>query len=335
MSKAKPNIYDVAEAAGVSHQTVSRVINNHPSLRPETRARVEAAMAELGYVPNRAARALVTAKSRLIGILASDTTLYGPAGMLHAIDLEARRFGYAPFTCSIDSLSEAEVRAGVEHLRQLEVDGVILITAEQLPLRVAQAGLPRTPIVVLEADEQSDALEVNVDNHGAALAATRHLISLGHHRILHIAGVQSWEVARARERGYRDAMTAADLQPLVINGDWQIETGLRIAREYDFAGSGVTAVFCANDHLALGVLNACRERGIRVPDDLSIVGFDDIPEAAYFAPPLTTVRQDFLAVGHRGLRLLMAQLGEAEPVENPVIPLELMVRQSTAPPRNL
>ena len=332
VSKSKPNIYDVAEAAGVSHQTVSRVINHHHSVRPETRARVEQAMQELGYVPNRAARALVTSKSRLIGILASDTTLYGPAGMLHAIDLEARRFGYVPFACSVDSHSEAEVRAGVEHLRQMAVDGVILITAAQLPLNIARAGLPGIPIVILEADEHNNVLEVNVDNYGAAITATRHLIELGHRRILHIGGVASWAVARARQRGYEDAMSAAGLPTNVVSGDWQIDTGYRVGREYDFAGNGVTAVFCANDHLALGLMHACRDRGIAVPDDLSVVGFDDIPEAAHLHPPLTTVRQDFLAMGNQGLRLLMAELGEAPAVENPVLPLEFIVRASTAPP---
>ena len=331
MSERKPNIYDVAEAAGVSHQTVSRVINNHPSLRPETRARVEAAMAELGYVPNRAARSLVTSKSHLIGILASDTTLYGPAGMVNAIELEARRFGYVPFACSVDSHSEEEVRAGVAHLRQMSVDGVILITAEHLPIEVARAELPRIPIVVLDAEEHLSPLMVKSDNLGAASMATQHLIDLGHRRILHITGETQWAVGRARRDGFNATMRAAKLEPLVIEGDWRIETGYRIAMDFDFDANAVTGVFCANDNLALGLLKACRERGIDVPSRLSVVGFDDIPEAAYFAPPLTTVRQDFSALGNRAIRVLLAALGEGEPVENAVLPLELVIRASTAP----
>lgn len=333
MSRHKPNIYDVAEAAGVSHQTVSRVINNHPSLRPETRRRVEQAMAELGYVPNRAARALVTDKSKLIGILASDTTLYGPSGMLHAIELEARKFGYVTFTCSVDAQSETEVREGVMHMRNMAVEGVILITAENMPTDLARDGLPNIPIVAMDSEYRADRLTVNVNNFGAAEMATKHLLDLGHTSILHITGETDWAVGRARREGYAAAMQAAGLRPNVIEGNWQIETGYRLSLDYDFNRAGITAVFCANDNLALGLLRACRERGIAVPQDLSVVGFDDIPEAAYFAPPLTTVRQDFAALGQRAIRVLLSELGQADPVVNRLLDLELIVRESTAPPR--
>lgn len=333
MSRHKPNIYDVAEVAGVSHQTVSRVINNHPSLRPETRRRVEQAMADLGYVPNRAARALVTDKSKLIGILASDTTLYGPAGMLHAIEIEARKSGYVTFTCSVDAQSQAEVHDAVTYMRNMSVEGVILITAETKPTDLARDGLPNVPIVAMDSEYRADRLTVNVNNFGAAEMATKHLLDLGHTGILHITGETDWAVGRARRDGYAAAMRNAGLQPLVIEGNWQIETGYRLSSGYDFQRAGVTAVFCANDNLALGLLRACRERGIAVPDDLSVVGFDDIPEAAYFAPPLTTVRQDFAALGKRAIRVLLSELGQAEPVTNRLLDLELVVRSSTAPPR--
>ena len=335
MAKHKPNIYDVAEAAGVSHQTVSRVINNHPSLRPETRRRVERAMEELGYVPNRAARALVTDKSKLIGILASDTTLYGPAGMLHAIEIEARKSGYVTFTCSVDSQSEAEVRDGVTHLRNLSVEGVILITAETMPTDLARDGLPNVPIVAMDSTYRADRLTVRIDNDAAAELATRHLIELGHRNILHITGETDWSVGRERREGFIATMKSAGLEPQVIEGNWQIETGYQLAKGYDFARAGITAVFCANDHLALGLLKACRERGIDVPGDLSVVGFDDIPEAAYFAPPLTTVRQDFAAMGNQAIRVLLAELGQTEPVANKELELELLVRGSIAAPRKL
>lgn len=335
MSRQNPNIYDVAEAAGVSHQTVSRVINNHPSLRPETRKRVEAAMAELGYVPNRAARALVTKKSKLIGILASDTTLYGPAGMLNAIETEARLAGYVTMTVAVDPQNEAEVRAGVAHLQYMAVEGLILITAEHLPTDLARDGLPDIPIVALDSDYRADALTVNTNGYLATALATRHLIDLGHQQIQYITGDISWSAGRRRRDGYADTMTSAGLQSHITEGDWAIETGYRIGLEFDFPGNGVTGVVCANDHLALGLLKACRERAIAVPHDLSVVGFDDIPEAAYFAPPLTTVRQDFAAMGNQAIRVLLGALGQAETVENTELNLGLVVRDSTASPPRL
>ena len=332
MPRTKPNIYDVASAAGVSHQTVSRVINNHPSLRPETRQRVEAAMMNLGYIPNRAARALVTSRSKLIGILVSDVTLFGPAGMLHAIEVEARKSGYVPFAYSVDPNSADDINAGIAHLRELGVDGVILIVPQTLPIDVARAGLPNTPIVTVDSDQQSKRFAVRTDNRGGAQLATQHLIDLGHQQILHITGNTSWTVGLDRQHGYEECMLAAGLQPRVVKGDWQISTGYDIASRYDF--SDITGIVCGNDHTALGVLRALRERGIDVPGDISVVGFDDIPEAAFFSPPLTTVRQDFFAIGQQAINGLLGQLEQGEPMESERIGLQLVVRESTAHVRN-
>ncbi len=327
----KSNIYDVAKRAGVSHQTVSRVINSHPSVRPETRQRVLEAMAELEFVPNQAARTLVTSKTNLIGILAADTTLYGPAGGVNAMEIEARRAGYATLTCSINPGSEAEIRAGIERLRRLGVEGVIVITTHNRPAIVAREMLTDIPVVAIDAEYSPGELSVDVDNLDAASRATQHLISFGHRHILHITGPNASFVANQRRAGFVATMRRNKLKPLIIEGDWSIEAGYNVGREFDFDGSGVTAVFTANDSVALGLLKACRERGIRVPERLSIVGFDDIPEAAYFDPPLTTMRQEFRAIGHEAMSMLLRTLAGEKDAESDFLKLEFMVRDSTGP----
>lgn len=328
---SKPNIYDVASRAGVSHQTVSRVLNNHPSVRANTRQSVLDAMQHLGYVPNQAARALVTARTKLIGILAADTTLYGPAGGVNAMEVEARRAGYVSLTCTINPDSDEEIRAGIEHLRQLGVEGVIVITTHNRPAILARQLLTSIPVVGIDAEFNPGELSVEVDNVDAAARATRHLIDLGHRRILHISGPEPSFVARQRSLGYAQAMQAAGLEPLIVAGDWSSATGYRLGSVVDVGPARVTAVFTANDHLALGLLKACRDRGLSVPAQLSVVGFDDIPEAPYFEPPLTTMRQEFRAIGHQAMELLLARLAGIENLESTFIPLEFVLRQSTAP----
>jgi DNA-binding LacI/PurR family transcriptional regulator len=326
---SKPNIYDVAGRAGVSHQTVSRVLNNHRNVRDTTRQTVLAAMHELGFVPNQAARALVTSRTKLIGILAADTTLYGPAGGVNAMEVEARRAGYVSLTCTIDPDSDDEIRAGIEHLRQLGVEGVIVITTHNRPTIIAREMLTLIPVVGIDAEFKPGELSVEVDNVDAAIRATQHLLDLGHTRIIHISGPEASFVARQRIDGYEAAMLRAGLQPQLIHGDWDIETGYRIGLGLDTATT--SAVFTANDHLALGLLKACRERSIEVPTALSVIGFDDIPEAPYFDPPLTTMRQEFRAIGHQAMELLLAKLAGEPNLESAFIPLDLVERASTGP----
>lgn len=327
----KANIYDVAARAGVSHQTVSRVINNHPSVREATRQRVLDAMAQLKYVPNQAARALVTARSGLIGILASDMALYGPAGGVNAMEIAAREAGYSTITRTVNPESEDEVRAGVQQLRLLGVEGIVVVTTHNRPAVIAREMLPSMPIVGIDADYSSDELAVEVDNVDAASRATQHLIDLGHTNILHITGPEASFIGKQRVSGYSSTMRRAGLKPRLAKGDWAIATGYRVGCEYDFAAQGITGVFCANDSLALGLLRAFRERGIRVPDDVSIVGFDDIPEAAYFDPPLTTMRQEFGEIGRTAMTLLLRRLAGETDLDSAFVKLEFLIRDSTAP----
>lgn len=330
---SNPNIYDVAKRAGVSHQTVSRVLNSHASVRPATRQRVLDAMEQLGYVPNLAARALVTARTGLIGILASDMGLYGPAGGVNAMELAAREAGYSAITRTINPESEEEIRAGIQQLRLLGVEGIAVVTTHNRPAAVAREMLPSLPIVGIDADYSSEELAVEVDNVEAAQRATRHLIDLGHRGILHISGPAGSFVAGQRVVGYRQAMAAAGLPAHVVEGDWTIPTGHRLAAAYDFAGSGITAIFAANDSLALGIYRACRERRLVIPDDMSVVGFDDVPEAAYYDPPLTTMRQEFAEIGRTAMTLLLRRLAGEQGLHSEFVRLEFMVRESTAAPR--
>ena len=188
----QPNMYDVAKLAKVSHQTVSRVVNNYPSLRPETRARVERAMEELGYRPNQAARALVTQRSRMVGILASDLSLYGPSGMLQAMEFMARQNDHIAVSCTVDPESEASVAEGIEHLASLGIDGLIVLVPQTKAVAAARIKLGKVPVVTVDSMYRLDELSVSVDNFGGGQTATEHLLSLGHTNILHISGPKSW-----------------------------------------------------------------------------------------------------------------------------------------------
>ena len=323
MAERAPNIRDVAARAGVSYQTVSRVLNDSPAIRPATRAGVLAAIEALGYRPNQAARALATSRSRTIGVLSSQVSFYGPTTAITAIEQAARTSGYR---LSITTVTDDSIREGLEYLLSQGVEAIVVV-APQVQLLHAIASLQiGVPFVTLEST--GDALHsLSIDQVMGARLAVRHLVSLGHRRILHLAGPQDWAEAQARLEGYRLELADAALDPVI--GDWTaqfgFDTGSRLLPSRDF-----TAVFAANDQMALGLLHAARSLGLQIPADLSVVGFDDIPEAAHFAPPLTTVRQDFAEVGRRAIARLLAELsGDATEVVG-TVPAALVVRDSAA-----
>ena len=326
-----PNIRDVARLAGVSYQTVSRVLNDHPSLREETRSRVREVIERIGYRPNPAARALVTSRSRTIGVLTSQSSQYGPATSIAAIETAARDAGYRSSFTSMATPDAPSIRAALDYLMSQSVEALVVIAPQQRVLEVIEELALTIPYVTLQSADHGGGHGMTTDQSLGARLATRHLIDLGHSEILHIAGPQDWIEAEARMQGYLDEINAADLRTRApILGDWSAHfgyyAGLELLRFRDFS-----AVFAGNDQMALGFLHACRELGLRVPEDISVVGFDDIPEAAHFAPPLTTVRQNFAEIGRRAVALLLDQLhGRAAPLEL-VLP-ELVVRESTAPP---
>ena len=320
---------DVAKLAGVSLQTVSRVINDSPHVRDVTRERVQDAMRKLEYRPNPVARALVTGRSRTLGVVSFDTTLFGPASTLFGIERAAHDADYFVSIVSLRSLDRASVMSAVERLRAQGVDGILVIAPQESATQ-AILHLPQdVPVVAAEAGPDESVPLVAVDQVEGARLATRHLLELGHRTVWHISGPSDWLEAQDRVDGWRSTLEAAGASPPpVLIGDWSARSGHELGREL---GDDVTAVFVANDQMALGVLRSLHEAGRRIPADISVVGFDDIPEAEYFTPPLTTVRQNFNEMGRRSLLLLLEQIesGTRAPVRE-TVPPELIVRASTA-----
>jgi DNA-binding LacI/PurR family transcriptional regulator len=326
-----PVMADVARLAGVSHQTVSRVVNGHENLRPETRERVERAIRQLGYRRNSAARALVTRRSGTIGVIGSKGGYWGPSTVHRTIQAAGRQAGYFVSATNLQSLTRAELTDALDHLHDQSVAGIVLIAAIEVARTQEASGVP---VVVVEADEERARWTVGVDQVAGAVLGTEHLIHLGHTEIVHLAGPPDWTEARARLLGWQTAMYNAGLRPSQhIAGDWSARSGYELGRDIA-RHSEVTAVFAANDQMALGLVRALTEAGRSVPDEVSVVGFDDIPEAAYLIPPLTTVRQDFQAVGRRAIEILQAAIADdGGPDPERLINPELVVRHSTAPPR--
>lgn len=328
-----PAMTDVARLAGVSHQTVSRVLNNHPNVREQTRLRVQAAIKELDYRPNRAARALVTGKTQLIGVVAQNSTLYGPASLLSAFEEAAGKAGFAVSVRRVTVLDRDAIAAAVERHRDQRVAGIVVI-APNGSAADALADVPAgVPLVTVDGDPDRPTPLVTVDQAAGAFDATTHLLQAGHQTVWHVSGPTDWFDAAGRAQGWRRALEAANAEvPPVVTADWSAASGHR-AGQMLARMPEVTAVFCSNDHLALGLLLALSERGRRVPHDVSVIGFDDVPEAAYYIPPLTTVRPDFAAVARETLGLLLEQLsdgGTARP-RRAIAPV-LVTRASVAPP---
>lgn len=334
LSRHPASIRDVARIAGVSRQTVSRVINSHPSLRPETRDRVQAVINQLGYRPNRVARALGGNRSRTIGVLASQRTQYGPAAAIQGIESAAQEVGYVVNTTNlVDSTPDAIREALAQQLEQM-VDGIVII-APQTPVLDELNELELTiPYVLLHFRSPTDPHELFVDQLAGATAATRHLLDLGHRGIHHLAGPQEWMEAQARLHGFRTELSRAGIRPPPpVFGDWTAESGYRLGRQL-IERPDLTAVFAANDQMALGLLHAVRDAGLSVPQDVSVVGFDDIPEAAHFCPPLTTVRQDFNELGRQCVaRLINPRRQQAASAA--ALPPALIVRDTTGPIRSV
>jgi DNA-binding LacI/PurR family transcriptional regulator len=325
---------DVARLAGVSHQTVSRVLNNHPNVRVDTARRVRAAIAELGYRPNRAARALVTGRSQLIGVVALNTGLYGPSSLLTAFERAASAAGFAVSVGTVSSVDEHSIAAVVERHLDQQVAGIVAI-APVAPANEALDGLRATvPLVTVDGDPARPSVGVTVDQVAGARMATEHLLAAGHETVWHVSGPPDWFDSAGRVRGWESALRDAGAEiPPLVPADWSAASGYRVGRMLARVPE-VTAVFTANDHLALGLLRALHERSLRVPQDVSVVGFDDVPEAGYFIPPLTTVRPDFRAVATHALDLLLAQInGETPGAEQRCMAPALVQRNSVAGPR--
>ncbi|MGI5379081.1 LacI family DNA-binding transcriptional regulator [Streptomyces sp. CA-251387] len=326
---------DVARLAGVSSQTVSRVSNGHPGVIEATREQVLAAMRELGYRPNSAARALRYGQFNTIGVILFSLSSTGNSRTVEAIATHAAAEGYAITLIPIDVPTQDNVLGAFTRMGELAVDAVIVI----MEIHLLDAGTVQLPpgvhVVVVDSDAGDRYSVVDTDQADGARKAVRHLLDLGHRTVWHVAGPRASYAGQRRTEAWRAVLEEAGRPvPPPLRGDWSAESGyaagLSLAEEPD-----CTAVFVANDQMALGLLRALHERGRRVPEDISVVGFDDLPEAAFFVPPLTSVHQDFAEVGRRCVQNVLRQVraqGGARPGTD-LVPTRLAIRRSTAAPR--
>lgn len=329
-----PRSADVARVAGVSRKTVSRVLNNEPYVSDAVRQRVLEAAEKLGYRLNHAARALASGRNRSIGVVALGTAGYGTAMLLVGIEKAVRDAGYALRVVNTADGDPEGIAGAVMSLLEQGVDGIVVsepVVEGEVSVRID------VPVLFLGAPPSfpsARTLTVGVGAHALARAATDHLLDLGHTTVHHLAGPQRWYASKDRVEGWRAALAARGAyEPPVIQGDWSPDSGYAAGRELA-ADSSVTAVFAAGDEMAIGLIQALREAGRRVPEDISVVGFDGNPVFAYVTPALTTVRQPFDAAAGEGIRLLVHAIEQPESDLPPAseLPLELVVRGSTAPP---
>ena len=331
-----PSIADVARLAGVSAQTVSRVSTGADNVRPSTRAKVLEAIAEIGYAPNVAARALRNGSFGVIGLIAHQLSRTGEARTIERVVESARIAGYTVNLVDVERAGDSDVEAAVTRLAHQSIDGLVIIRAEnETP---ADLKIPDSlPVVVSDSRFIGHHAMVGCDQVGGTHDAVTHLLDLGHRTVHHISGPETSAPALMRADGWRDSLIAAGREvPVRFEGDWTArsgyEIGQRIAQDPE-----VTAVYCANDEMAAGLMLALHQAGRRVPQDISVVGFDNILLSEYFTAPLTTVFQDFAAIGSNLLDLLMRQIREKNRLSDVhvIVPAPLIVRASTAPPAAL
>ncbi len=327
---------DVAQRSGVSAQTVSRVINNNEHVSKKTRQRVLKAISDLRYLPNRAAQSLVTRRSQTLEIITFGMIHYGPSQMLANVQAEAQALGYNLIVSSITDTTSDKISKAIDNLSGRLIDGIIMITPTLGATADELATLCRgIPFVQIDNEQGASGPSVIIDQGYGSALATQHLIDLGHTRISEISGPLNWFAATARSRSWHDTLRAAGIEPGVsIEGDWTAQGGYDAARRLLDEDTPFTALVVGNDQMALGAMYALDERGLRVPDDVSVVGFDDIPEAMYFKPPLTTIRQDFNAMGRQSVEYLVSLINRPDmPPHQRVLKPHLVIRRSTQPCR--
>lgn len=332
----RPSMADVAGRAGVSYQTVSRVLNDPEIVRPETRERVLQAITETGYTPNRAARALKTTRSSQIGLLTDGSSLFGPSETVTAIETAAREAGYSVLLTTVGSGAAAGTAPG-SSLIGSGVDGILVVAAHEGLQPVVAAAVGTLPVLAVSAQPPaSSAVEVvGVDQGRGAHAVVEHLARTGVRSVAHLSGPSDWYDARARRDGFVGALEAHGLDgAATAPGDWTPRSGYEMTRA--LIASGLPeAIFAANDMMAIGALHALHEHGLRVPEDVAVVGFDDTVGAEYLIPSLTTVAQPFAELGRLALHRLL-HLVEEPSTPSPAPPAlapRLVVRRSTRPER--
>lgn len=330
-------ILDVARVAGVSHQTVSRVINEHPHVSSKTRERVHAVIRKLGYQPNRMARGLVTSSSRTIGIVSFGVSYFGPAQMLVNIEAAIRESGYDLTFATIDAFNFGALQRAIHKLSGGMVDGIVVI-APLIGLEVEEiSSLYRDlPMIMTDVQMGAKVPSVILNQQEGSRLATQHLIDLGHRCVAGISGPLSWNDAALRHEGWLETVRRAGLVPGPhAAGDWTAQSGYAAATALLDTATPFTGLVVGNDQMALGALRALAEHGLAVPKDVSVVGFDNIPESAFFSPPLTTIYQDFGAMGQQSVEYLLSLIENPEmSIHQRVLHPKLVARSSTASPSN-
>jgi DNA-binding LacI/PurR family transcriptional regulator len=336
MARSQPTIRDVAAKAGVSHQTVSRVINESERVLPETRAKVTAAIEELGFRPNAIAQFMAHGRTRTLACLSPNLSDYTFARLIEGAETEARQHGYFLFSASApDEATFGDLVRGLADSRRAEgllvfnpfADERHTLLPDSVPTVFAGAR-PRTETPTPSVGS------VALDDVEAARIATRHLIELGHRQIVCFTGPPAEDCVQDRCQGFREVIAAANIPlgpDMIVEGDWSASTGYAALQHLFTLGKMPTAIFAQNDRIAIGAMRAARDLGLSIPGQLSVIGVDDMPLASYFDPPLTTVRQDMFAIGREAARLLIGAIENPDaPRQQMQLPAELVVRSSTA-----
>lgn len=331
MANPRPTIRDVARHAGVSHQTVSRVINGSEDVLPETRALVEAAIEEMGYRPSAIARSMARGSTHTLAIISPNLTDYTFASVIEGAEVQARQHGY--FVMSASASDPKAFRELVDELvGHGRVDGLIVINPyadDRFKL------MPRDfPLVFVGARSHDENIcSISLDDERVAYEATRHLLSLGHTQIALVTGPMTEDCSQDRTEGYRRALSEAGIpfnESIVFEGDWSASSGQAALLALLEQGTTPTAVFAQNDRMAMGVLRAARDANLQVPGQLSVIGVDDMPLSSYFDPPLTTMRQDMPQIGQEAIRMLMSIIQKKNvDLQGIKFPAQLVIRQST------
>lgn len=323
---------DVARHARVSSQTVSRVSNGKPNVDEATRERVVASMRALGYRPNRAARSLKTGQFKSIGVIMFTLSTFGNMRTLDAIAMASAAAGYTLTLMPVPHPTQGSISGAFSRLNEQAVDGIVIIFEAHV-LDDADFALPRgVPVVIIDSNAGDAYTVVDADQALGARLATEHLLEFGHTNVFHVAGPTASFSAMRRLEAWRSTLAAAGITaPAALHGDWSAESGYAHGLELA-AHPEVTAIFAANDQMALGVMRALHQSGRDVPGDVSVVGFDDTDEAGSFWPPLTTVHQDFSEVGRLCIEKLLGEIeGTHERPGTTIVPTRLVVRESTGP----
>ena len=332
-------IREIARMCGVSVQTVSRVINQRPDVSPETRAAVEAAIAQVGFQPSAVARSLVQRRSYTLGVIAAGLRYFGVAQTLNGITEESEAQGYALLLKEIPNGDLDGLMPIVEFLMAHRVEGIIFAApdlGENLSELRARLPMAAPPMVFLKSEPSRAFTTILIDNYGGSRAATAHLAALGRRRIAHLAGPLAWHEARDRHQGWQDAVHHARVEAgPVMEGDWSSASGAAAFAGILEQDPTIDAVFAANDQMALGALHTLNARGIAVPDQIAVVGFDGMDEGEFFSPSLTTVRQPLRELGHLAVREILSTVGDPSarrPVRALTLATELVYRESAPAP---